>query len=475
MRINLSVALALVFIVGSSAFAASSASIPNSPAGRVFTLWLSAFNSGSRSRYAEFKTSYGTGHDKQAVEAYAQIYAATGGFDVRSVRATSPTSITVLMQPRASDLFASTTFKVRSAPPHRMLPGFIRVVDRPAAFAIRRMAQPQLLAQLSSRLEWETPKGLFAGAVLVANDGTPVFERAYGLADRSRRIPNSPDTKFRIGSMNKMFTATSIMQLVQAGKIGLDKPFGTYLSDYPNKSVSSAVTIRELLTHTGGTGDIFTPEYDRNRLKIRTLRDYVNLFGKRSLRFKPGSKWEYSNYGFILLGAIIERVSGQNYYDYVREHVYEPAGMTSTASEPENVAVANRSTGYTITPAGDLMPNTDTLPYRGTSAGGGYSTVGDLLRFANALLAHKLLNAKYTQMMVSAHVKTPGGGTYGFGFGQDKFNGVRCFGHNGGAPGMNGVLEICPVNGYVVTALSNLDPPAAENVAQIILDRLPQK
>jgi CubicO group peptidase (beta-lactamase class C family) len=346
--------------------------------------------------------------------------------------------------------------------------------DRPAEFALPHMSQAALIAALEQRLASQAASDRFSGAVLLAKDGKPVFERAYGLADREHHIANTVDTRFRIGSMNKMFTATAIMQLVQAGKIDLDKPFGTYVTDYPNKSVSNAVTIRQLLTHTGGTGDIFGPQFAANRTKLRTLQDYISLYGNRPLQFTPGSKWEYSNYGFILLGAVIERVSGQSYFDYVHDHIFVPAGMTSTGSDPEGAPVADRSIGY-MSPNGTLEPNTGTLPYRGTSAGGGYSTVGDLLRFADALLAHKLLNAHYTEMMTGAQTKTPDGGTYGFGFGQEVVNGEHCFGHNGGAPGMNGDLKICPRSGYVVAVLSNLDPPAAGRVSDFIANRLPER
>jgi CubicO group peptidase (beta-lactamase class C family) len=158
----------------------------------------------------------------------------------------------------------------------------------------------------------------------------------------------------------------------------------------------------------------------------------------------------------------------------MREHVYEPAGMTSTDSAPEDQPVANRSIGYTKMDGAALKPNTGTLPYRGTSAGGGYSTVGDLLRFANALEAHKLLDAQHTEMLTTGKVDTPGGLRYAYGFGDRIINGTRCFGHNGGAPGMNGELEICPGPGYVVAVLSNLDPPAAGHLAEFITDRLPK-
>src|SRR5262249_39923265 len=184
--------------------------------------------------------------------------------------------------------------------------------------------------------------------------------------------------KFRISSMNKMFTAVSILQLAQAGKIKVTDPFGKYITDYPNREAASKVRIEQLLTHTGGTGDIFGPQFEQHRKDLRTLQDYVNLYGRRDLEFAPGSRWQYSNYGFLLLGVAIERVSGKSYYDYVSEKVYRPANMTSTASLSEDENVPQSSIGYTSFGGNGVHPNTDTLPYRGTSAGGGYSTVEDL-------------------------------------------------------------------------------------------------
>jgi len=149
--------------------------------------------------------------------------------------------------------------------------------------------------------------------------------------------------------------------------------------------------------------------------------------------------------------------------------------MTSTASEPEEQAVADRSIGYMKLDGGDQWkPNTDTLPYRGTSAGGGYSTVEDLLKFANALQENKLLNAHFTELLTTGKPGTPDG-NYAYGFGDHQINGARCFGHGGGAPGMNGSLEICPGPGYVVAVLANMDPPAAGRVSDFISNRLPER
>jgi CubicO group peptidase (beta-lactamase class C family) len=162
-------------------------------------------------------------------------------------------------------------------------------------------------------------------------------------------------------------------------------------------------------------------------------------------------------------------------YDYVRDHIYKPAGMTETGSDSEDQPVGNRSVGYTKMNGGSgWQPNTDTLPYRGTSAGGGYSTVEDLLHFAEALQQGKLLNAHYTELLTTGKVDTPNG-RYAYGFGDHTINGTRCFGHGGGAPGMNGNLEICPTAGYVVAVLANMDPQAASRISDFITNRLPEQ
>jgi CubicO group peptidase (beta-lactamase class C family) len=327
---------------------------------------------------------------------------------------------------------------------------------------------------LRTKLEKDAAGDRFAGAVLLAKNGKVLYSGALGLADREKQIANTLDTRFRIGSMNKMFTAVSVLQLAQAGKIKLTDPLGKYITDYPNPDVAAKVTIHHLLTHTGGTGDIFGPEYNARRLELRALNDYVALYGKRAPAFEPGSRWAYSNYGMLLLGVVIERVSGQSYYDYVAEHIYKAAGMTMSGSEPESEAVPGRSVGYMRRPGAGWTPNTDTLPYRGTSAGGGYSTAGDLLKFADALTRHTLLNAEYTELLISGKVDTGQGRMYAYGFEDGRKDGVGAVGHGGGAPGMNGDLRIYPQSGYVVAVLSNLDPPAAQQISTFIDLRLPR-
>jgi D-alanyl-D-alanine carboxypeptidase len=398
-----------------------------------------------------------------------------GGFDLKKVESETPATVTALLQEHTSDRFSRLVLEVEASEPHRILSFDMHPVERPAEFAFKPMTEVELITALRQRLQEDAAADKFAGAMLVAKNGKPIFDEAYGLSDREHNIPNTLQTRFSIASMNKMFTGVATMQLVQAGKLKLDDPLGNYLTNYPNKELAAKVTIGELLTNTGGTGDIWGPEYDKHRLELRTLQDYINLYGNRPLRFEPGSRWEYSNYGFILVGAVIEKVSGESYYDYVREHIYVPAGMTSTGSEPEDSSIPHRSIGYTKmgagTGTGAWRPTTGTLSYRGTSAGGGYSTVGDLLAFANALQENKLLDPQYTKLLTTAKVKNPFGFD-AYGFGVQTMNGAPCFGHNGASPGTNGDLEMCFDSTYTVIALTNIDPPAAEQASQFVINRL---
>jgi D-alanyl-D-alanine carboxypeptidase len=456
--------------------AAAQGAPTDTPAARRMSGWLAAFNSGSIDSLRRFlaEAAPNPPADQRMLRVNPntpRFREATGGFDFRKVESSTPTHIVVLVQERESDQIARLTMDVAPDAPHHVIALGLQAIPRPSELAIPRLSDAALAAELRRRLERDAASGRFAGAVLVARGGRTLFEGAYGAADRARNASNGVDTRFRIGSMNKMFTAVAILKLAQQGKLRLDAPLGTYLTDYPNKDVASKVTIHHLLTHTGGTGDIFGPQFAEKRLELRTVGDYVTLYGARGLDFEPGARWDYSNYGFILLGAVIERVSGESYYDFVERHVFAPAGMTATGSAPEDSAVAGRSVGYTRFIGDTLGPNDETLPWRGTSAGGGYSTVRDLARFAAALVEHRLLDARHTELLTTGKVDAFGD-KYAYGFIDRTVDGMRLVGHGGGAPGMNGELLVEPTSGTVVAVLSNLDPPAASRVAEFVVNRV---
>lgn len=308
----------------------------------------------------------------------------------------------------------------------------------------------------------------FSGVVLIARDGRLLMLRSYGLADRGRGIPARADTSFHLASLGKMFTATAILQLVAAGRLSLDDNLGKILPDYPNLDVAEKVTVRHLLTHSGGTGDIdiFEPRHAANRARMREHSDFLALHGGRAPGFAPGSSQSYSNYGYVLLGAIVERITGRLYRDYVAEHIFRPAGMVRSGFPRRSSPTRHLALGYTSfwpdpeKPRRPAIPNIDSLPWRGTAAGGGAATAQDLLRFVHALQAGRLIPASLFTEQIKPQLQASGYGIWRRGEGA-KLQ----WGHGGGAWGMNTEVRTYPATGHTVIVLANLDPPAAMIVA----------
>jgi D-alanyl-D-alanine carboxypeptidase len=462
--------LVVCLVLLTSVFSVAQGPSNQTPASRQLAGWLAAYDGADWDVYLTFlKTNFAVQPGRGFLD--PAFRERNGGYDLKKIESETPTEVTALIQERAADGFARLVLEIEPGEPHRILKLDVKLIERPAEFALPHMSDHHLVAALRRRLEDEAASDRFSGVVLVAKRGKPIFAQAYGMADREHKSANTLQTRFSLASMNKMFTAVALMQQVQAGKVALDDPLGKYLTDYPNKDLAAKVTIGELLTNTAGTGDIWGPEFDKHRLELHTVQDYIHLYGNRALRFEPGSRWEYSNYGFILIGAVIEKVSGESYGDYLREHVFEPAGMTSTGSGMEDQAIPNQAVDYTKMGATHWIRNTD-APTGATPAGGGFSTGGDLLRFADALRQNKLLDAQHTKLMTTARVSNPFGSD-AYGFGVQTINGNQCFGHNGSGRGVNGDLEMCLNSKYAVVVLANIDPPAAEQVSQFIIGRLP--
>lgn len=335
--------------------------------------------------------------------------------------------------------------------------------------------------ELKAYLDTLATEDKFSGAVLVAKDGAPIFSEAYGVANKTGNALNNTETKFNIGSMNKMFTAVAIAQLVEQGKLSFEDTISKHLTDYPNKVVADKVTIHQLLTHTSGLGNYQNEKFLAQLDRIKTLADLLPLFAGEPLAFEPGSKWDYSNSGYVVLGLIIEKVSGQNYFDYVRENIFKPAGMSNTDSYEKGAKVSNLAIGYTrVNASGQPDPttprreNTPMRPLKGSSAGGGYSTVGDLLKFVTALQNHKLLSKQFTEIVTTGKIEVGGPvGKYAYGFGDKIFNGKHIIGHNGGSPGIAANLDIFPELGYTAIILSNYDPPGTMPLIMKIRQLIP--
>jgi D-alanyl-D-alanine carboxypeptidase len=316
-----------------------------------------------------------------------------------------------------------------------------RAKDWPKAAVKPGMSQAEAIAAIRPYLDALVQRDLFSGTVLVARGSETLFLESYGMANKDFNIPNTTDTKYNIGSINKIFTQVALMQLRDAGKIDFTKTLRTFLPDYPS-DVADRITIQQLLRHTSGVGDIFGPAYAAMpKDKLRTLSDYLPLFVDKPLEFEPGSSNRYSNAGYVLLGLVIEKLSGLTYDEYVRTKIFAPLGMNDTAAYESDAIVPKRAVNYTRDDDGALRTNIHMRPGRGSSAGGGYSTVPDLLRFTRD--ARKVLSADAFEQMIGEH---------------------PAVGWAGGSPGVNGVIELG--GGYTIIVLANYDPPAAEEVAK---------
>ncbi|MCJ7644369.1 MAG: beta-lactamase family protein [Candidatus Aminicenantes bacterium] len=446
-------AFSVLAVVGHSGD--TQAALPETPAGRHVEAYVRAFNAGESAMREFFAGHIAKGAlQKTPVEArmerYKQMHDRLGSLELQKLVESRSDFVSVVAR-TANGPFVRLDFQFEPAEPFGLLGIRIEAMEdagEESASAAAKKNNDELLAAVREYGEKVSRAEDFSGVILVAQNGVSLFEQAYGYADREKKIPNRIDTKFNVGSINKSFTGLAIRQLVAEKKVSLDDPVGKFLPDYPNRDAAAKVTVRHLLNMTSGVGDFFGDRYvAAPKEKIRSLADYLPLFADKPLEFEPGAREQYSNGGYVVLGLIIEKASGADYYTYVRDHIFKPAGMNDSASYEKDAAVPNRAIGY-VRDGSSWKPNYETLPGRGSSAGGGYSTARDLLKYTIAL----------------------GKGTLA-GAGEEIRGG---FGIAGGAPGLNAVLEWDPQSGYVVAVLSNLGPPSAERVGRQIRYWLPR-
>jgi len=500
-RLLLLILISIPAVIGHTS---NSSELPDTPAAKRVAAFVKAFNTGDPKVMREFHTNNAadgvlSGHSADELSQMdSQMFEDFGGFDLRRVVESSTTSITVLLQARKGQ-WLEMRCEVEAASPHKIAGLGLQPVEAPKdlnskpnnssntngnAAATAKMADGEMIAEIEKFIEEQVKADTFSGTVVVAKDGKPIFQKAYGLASKSFNAPNNIDTKFNLGSMNKMFTAVAIAQLVERGKLSFDDKVGKIIPDFPNKAIAEKVTVHQLLTHTSGMGSYFNEKYfEASKDRFKKVEDYSQLYVNDPLQFEPGSKWEYSNSGFMLLGLIVEKVTGQSYFDYVRENIYKPAGMTNTDCYELDTDTPNLAIGYTNAgpdgrpTSGPRKNNLFLHVVKGGPAGGGFSTSPDLLRFDIALRSNKLLSQKYFDLVITGKVDMPGGRQgvrYAYGFMDMNANGKRIVGHGGGFPGINSQLDMYLDSGYTVAVMSNYDPPAAQKVANKIRQLLTQ-
>ena len=445
----------------------SACSRPGPPAAgdSLIAGWTAALSSGDAETIRTFVERHGL---DASVEDMLAWHDETGGVDVLRVTEREPGRIGAILQTRLSDQLERVAFEFDDGEPTQITGFTYLLAERTPDTAIARLDEAAALAAVAAHGDRLAAMDQFSGTLLIARDGEVLIERHWGQAEREAGTPVDADTRFRHGSLDKLFTAIAALRLVERGQLGLDSTVGQVLPDYPQEDLHPA-TVRDLLAHRAGAGDIFGPEFDAHRLELRSTADYLRLFGEREPEFTPGSEFRYANYGYLLLAAMLEKVSGSDYYSLVQREVFEPAGMQRSGAEPESSAVDGRAAGYRRE-ARRWISNAGSLPWRGMAAGGGYSTARDLLALGEALRGGRLLQP---DTLAQATQPSTEGGWYGLGMMLARGDAPPGYGHDGGAPGMSAYLRVFPDSGYVVVALSNLDPPRANWLADTFVNRMP--
>jgi len=431
------------------------------PAGWL-SRWLAAFNDPGATAYPDF-----VGRNIPNLLPYLEedlgVREASGGLALLRSELTGRREITAWVRDRNWDRFSKVALSIGDDTIDDLS---FAGAPAPPDFAVRRMSEAEALHALARKLRGEAAAGRFSGSVLVAKGDHVLLREAYGAQDAANARAVTPATRFCVGSAGKMFTAVGVLQLVQAGQLSLTDTIAMRLPEYPGTPLARSVTVQQLLSHTGGTGDFFGTDYDAHASELRTPSDFIRLFGRRDPLFPPGSRWGYSNFGFILLGAILEQVCGEGWDAYLERNVFGVAHMraTSAVASAEETAVPLSGAAQT-----GLKP----LPYYvGLPAGGGYSTIDDLYRFAMSLQQGALLDPKHRHMLTSAVIPA-GSAQWSLGLRIATRNGENCYGHGGSAPGVNVDFAVYPRAGYTIIVLCNRGHPHALNVAEIAGARLP--
>ena len=431
---------------------------PGTEPGKRAAAYIKAFNEGSEAKLRAFlEANISPGALKlrpldQRMETLMRLRGELGPIEPARIVAGRENEITVTAS-SAKGRWIEMVFGFEKAAPYKLIGVRFDMLDEPPDLdaPTTPLTEEEVIQETKKYIDGLVAKDDFSGVVLIARGETPVFSQAYGLASREYNVPNRLDTRFNLGSINKIITRIAVEQLVAKGAVSYDDRLEKYLPDYPNKDAREKVTVRELVDMTSGVGDFFGERFAATpKNEIRSLADYLPLFAEEPLHFEPGTKNEYSNGGYVLLGLIVEKASGKSYFDYVQENIYAPCGMQGTAHFEADVPIENVASGYTRRwdegehASEPRRNNIYTRPARGSSAGGGYSTADDLLRLVLALEAGRLSAPETAR------------------------NAASGFGIAGGAPGINASVETFPQIGYTVIVLSNYDPPTAVNAGRRI-------
>ncbi len=429
---------------------------------------IQALNSGD---YATMRAYFETQSDPNGFENALGRYHLSRGYDLRRVE----------LVPNRGDLVAGivrnritgdedyVAVRIEPQAPHRIILFQARVPDEVAAswklkpVISTAVTETDRLQEIGSYLKRMGDADIFSGAIVIARDGKPVFAHAYGYADRGKKIPNTVDTPFLLGSITKLFTGLAVGQLVEQGKLSYDDPLAKFLPDYPDPESARKIQVKHLLSHTSGLGDYLgTQAYLDAIDSMVTAKAYVDILPRKPPAFEPGTKWAYSNIGFVLLGRVIEIASGQDYYDYIQKNVFAPAGATN-ASFPlqpkDGVALVPLAYPYEFSSKGvlkDFQNKLGVLARRGNGAGNASASALDLIKLSSAMRDGRIVKAETFRLHSTAKPELSSA-TYGYGFIAGPYLGRPFVGHNGRAPGPCTEFGELRDTSYTIAVLSNVD------------------
>jgi D-alanyl-D-alanine carboxypeptidase len=459
----------------------ASSGIPDTPAGRALSGWLKTYNGNDTDSLVAFigrayAASELAGRPAESVARGFRLWRRNyGEFELLRIDTSSTFSIDAWVRHGLTEAAGKVYVEVDSQPPHGITGVYLLpFASLPGEQAPReRRSDTQIARELGDYATKLEAADLFSGAVAMYRGRSPLLTRAFGMARREPPARNDVDMRFELASLSKLFTAVAVAQLVERGRLRFESTIAEALPEYPNRATASRITVHQLLTHTSGL-----PDFYRNgkiRLyedSIRSLTDYWPTFAMDTLWGEPGRAHDYSNANFVVLGAIVERLSGLRFETYVERFIFAPAGMTNSCycdlTAPRRATPYSRYTsgfGPARRPEPDRWIEVPTTARRpGAPAGGGISTAADIARFGSAMLSNSLVSADMFRTMITPYVSMDGGGHRGYGFEVYDWSGTRFAGHGGNFWGVMTQLDIYPETGHVVVVLSNNDASGGEAV-----------
>jgi CubicO group peptidase (beta-lactamase class C family) len=478
----LAVAMIIVLLGKVTLFAETNSTIPDTQAGKRVKESLDIINSGDMARIQDFTSTQFTPRfikmfgKERLFNVYYRFFEKYKGLEFHKVSESLPHKFVGVFRCRLTGSAYLFGLIVHSRPPHKirgmtLLP--MAHPDQPES--LESLTEKEKVDMLESYLDKFGESKVFSGAVLLAKNGRVIFQKAHGLADRQEGVLNKVETRFNLASINKMFTAVAVAQLCEQGKMSYDDPVGKYLdSDWLSPKISNKVQVKHLLSHTSGIGIskgddnlVYLEKYISK--KFRRIDDYKILAKGAFLKTDPGKESSYSNIGFHFLGAVVEKVSGEEYYDYIQAHIFDAAGMKDTGFDELDQLAPNTARGYVKEQTDGKISwrsNESDCNWKGTPAGGAYSTVRDLLKFEQALKKN-LLVSKETKSFLFKPKTELGARSYGYGFSVRQFDEQLKVGHTGGYTGINNHFSMYLNNGYTVIILCNIDIISGSPVSDI--------